>query len=374
MRRWLWLLLIPALPAALTVALVSVGLLFGGGTPPAQAACGAAGPGIKDGTVPNGWGPAVAQAAQASGIPASVLAAQLEAESGWNPRAASPAGARGLAQFMPGTWEAYGGGKDIEDPLAAIAAQGRYMGELYRQAQAIAAKSGTDPLALALAGHNAGIGAVQIFHGIPPYAETQAYVSKILANSAKYAAAQGAASPSSSSAAPPAQGACAQAGAAGDGNDLPWAWAPVGAPSPLGMYSRECVDFALWRVNQELGGKNGDFKATNATFRGDGHLLGSANTPATATSPAYSWLTGWQVKGWPTGNTPKPGAVVYYAPGVGGADSVYGHVAVVKALNGDGTYVEEGYNGNPAPDDHKYYTRTVKDTVPSAFLYVPQKG
>jgi hypothetical protein len=46
-------------------------------------------------------------------------------------------------------------------------------------------------------------------------------------------------------------------------------------------------------------------------------------------------------------------------------------VAVVKAVNTDGSYLEEGYNGNPAPEDHKYYTRTVTNDVPSAFLYVP---
>ena len=43
----------------------------------------------------------------------------------------------------------------------------------------------------------------------------------------------------------------------------------------------------------------------------------------------------------------------------------------MKAINTDGTYVEEGYNGNPAPADHSYYTRTVASTVPSAFLYLP---
>jgi hypothetical protein len=46
-------------------------------------------------------------------------------------------------------------------------------------------------------------------------------------------------------------------------------------------------------------------------------------------------------------------------------------VAVVKEVKDDGTYVEEGYNGNPAPDDHSYYTRTVSSDVPSAFLYLP---
>ena len=102
------------------------------------------------------------------------------------------------------------------------------------------------------------------------------------------------------------------------------------------------------------------FKFLNGTFRPDGQGLGSALT----------WKAGWDAKGWPTGNTPRVGAVVWYAPGAGGADPTYGHVAVVKEVKDDGTYVEEGYNGNPPPDDHNYYTRTVSNDVPSA-LPVP---
>lgn len=156
-------------------------------------------------------------------------------------------------------------------------------------------------------------------------------------------------------------GAAACGVAAGSGNDLPWGRGPIGAASPLGMFTRECVDFALWRVNQEFGLSGAPFRFTNASFRGDGVLLGSAVT----------WRDGWQAKGWPTGKAPQVGAVVWYAPGVGGADSTWGHVAVVKAVNPDGSYVEEGYNGNPAPNDHAYYTRTVQDSTPSLFLYVP---
>ena len=46
---------------------------------------------------------------------------------------------------------------------------------------------------------------------------------------------------------------------------------------------------------------------------------------------------------------------------------------MVKEVKEDGTYVEEGYNGNPAPDDHNYYSRTVNNEVPSAFLYLPSQ-
>jgi hypothetical protein len=154
---------------------------------------------------------------------------------------------------------------------------------------------------------------------------------------------------------------CGIPGESGKGDDLPWRTAPIYQASPLGMFNRECVDFALWRVNQQLGSNSGPYKVLNGTFRPDGALLGSALT----------WKDGWDVRGWPTGKTPRVGAVVWYAPGAGGADGTYGHVAIVKAVNGDGSYLEEGYNGNPAPNDHTYYTRKVQNSTPSAFLYLP---
>ncbi|MBT2594055.1 CHAP domain-containing protein [Arthrobacter sp. ISL-72] len=154
---------------------------------------------------------------------------------------------------------------------------------------------------------------------------------------------------------------CAVPGQPGTGDDLPWARSVIYQPSPLGMFNRECVDFALWRVNQQLGSTAAPYKIQNRTFRPDGINLGSA----------LSWRDGWNARGWPTGSAPRVGAVVWYAPGAGGADPIYGHVAVVKAVNADGSCLEEGYNGNPAPEDHMYYTRTVNNAVPSAFLYVP---
>jgi len=154
---------------------------------------------------------------------------------------------------------------------------------------------------------------------------------------------------------------CGIPGESGKGDDLPWRTSQVYEASPLGMFNRECVDFALWRVNQQLGSTTAPYKVLNGTFRPDGALLGSALT----------WKDGWDAKGWPTGKTPRVGAVVWYSPGTGGADGTYGHVAVVKAVNGDGSFLEEGYNGNPAPNDHTYYTRTVQNGTPSAFLYLP---
>jgi hypothetical protein len=102
---------------------------------------------------------------------APLLAAQLMAESNFNPNAVSPAGAQGIAQFMPATAASYG----LDDPydaIAAIEAQARMMGALLKQFGSVE---------LALAAYNAGPGAVAACDCVPPYPETQAYVARILA-------------------------------------------------------------------------------------------------------------------------------------------------------------------------------------------------
>ncbi len=101
----------------------------------------------------------------------ALLAAQLMAESGFDPNAGSPAGAQGIAQFMPGTAAAYGLDNPF-DPVAAIEAQAHLMSDLLRQ-------FGSPELALAA--YNAGPGAVEPCNCVPDYPETRAYVSRILA-------------------------------------------------------------------------------------------------------------------------------------------------------------------------------------------------
>ncbi|HEY3192067.1 MAG TPA: transglycosylase SLT domain-containing protein, partial [Solirubrobacterales bacterium] len=100
-----------------------------------------------------------------------LLAAQLMAESGFNPRAVSPAGALGIAQFIPSTARSYGL-RDPFDPVASIDAQAHLMSDLLR-------RFGSVPLALAA--YNAGPGAVAACGCVPPYPETRAYVARILA-------------------------------------------------------------------------------------------------------------------------------------------------------------------------------------------------
>lgn len=102
------------------------------------------------------------------GIPEAGFLAQIGMESGWNPNAKSPAGAQGLLQFMPGT--AAGLKINPYDPFQAIEGGAKHMAALKRN---------LGSWDLALAGYNAGGGAVQKYHGVPPYRETQNYVSKL---------------------------------------------------------------------------------------------------------------------------------------------------------------------------------------------------
>lgn len=130
--------------------------------------------------VPNGWGPLVDAAAEEAGLPAELIAAQIAQESQWDPEATSPVGAEGLAQFMPGTWAEYGQGGDPFNPDDAIPALGRYMADLKQQVGPIAGDDGDELVRLTLAAYNAGPGAVQEHNGVPPFAETEGYVQKIL--------------------------------------------------------------------------------------------------------------------------------------------------------------------------------------------------
>ena len=120
--------------------------------------------------VPARFAPLILRAAQRWSVSAQLLAAQLYAESGFNPFARSPAGAEGIAQFMPGTAEAMGL-LDPFDPDDAIHAQAHLIRDLL-------GRFGSVPLALAA--YNAGPGAVAACGCIPPFPETRAYVTKIL--------------------------------------------------------------------------------------------------------------------------------------------------------------------------------------------------
>ena len=116
------------------------------------------------------YGTIAAEAAKAAGINPGIFQRQIAQESGWQRYIVSPAGARGIAQFMPETAKSMG--IDPDDPVAALYAGARLMRQNLDMFGGDYAK--------ALAAYNAGPGAVEKYGGIPPYAETRKYVATIL--------------------------------------------------------------------------------------------------------------------------------------------------------------------------------------------------
>jgi hypothetical protein len=110
-------------------------------------------------------------AAQRHGVSEQLISAVIRVESGYNARAVSRKGARGLMQLMPGT-AAILGVRDSFDPVENIDGGVRHL-------RGLLDRFGND-LPLVLAAYNAGEGAVNTYRGIPPYAETQSYVERIM--------------------------------------------------------------------------------------------------------------------------------------------------------------------------------------------------
>lgn len=120
--------------------------------------------------------PIAREAAKRHGVPPALLETLIFVESGWNPTAVSPAGALGIAQFMPGT--AAGLGIDPLKPEEALDAAAKHLAALYRNTSTLS-DNPSERWEFAIAGYNAGGGAVHKYGGIPPYAETQNYVKRI---------------------------------------------------------------------------------------------------------------------------------------------------------------------------------------------------
>lgn len=115
-------------------------------------------------------------------VPVEVFAAQIAAESGWDAEAVSPAGATGIAQFMPQVWQQFGidankdGVASIKDPRDAIHSAAR-LNCINRK---LVKSASGDRLRNTLAAYNAGYGAVLKYDGVPPFPETEQYVERIL--------------------------------------------------------------------------------------------------------------------------------------------------------------------------------------------------
>jgi len=147
----------------------TVGTTSGGAAGPSDGGDGRAGSAVP-GFVPERYAPVLARAAQRWNVSAALLAAQIYAESNFNPFAVSTVGAQGIAQFMPGTAAALGL-EDAFDAEQSIDAQAHLMRDLLRRFASVP---------LALAAYNAGPERIAACGCVPPIPETRGYVARIL--------------------------------------------------------------------------------------------------------------------------------------------------------------------------------------------------
>jgi hypothetical protein len=304
------------------LALVLLFAAAGGQAPGTPA--GGSGGAVNTAEIPAAYVPWVLAAGSiCTAITPAIIAAQDQAESGWNPRIVSSAGAEGIAQFLPGTFTSWGRNDDGTgnvspfNPADEIMAQGRYDCSLAALASRLLASgqaSGT-VVDLALASYNAGPGQVEAAHGVP--ADAADYVRKIDSLAAtKYAA------PGVASGAAGGSGAGLEAVAAAESAlGTPYQWGgscgdPHGADpsgwcdcSSLVQMAWAAAGVSLPRVTSQQ-----VRSGTPVTSTGDlrpGDLIFIPGSDGTAASPGH---VGMYVGGGMLINAPETGQVVRFAP------------------------------------------------------------
>lgn len=116
------------------------------------------------------------------------LAAQAQVESRFRPDAVSPAGAEGLMQITPATWQRYGTDADGDgraDPFTAADSVATSAKISCSYSRLVSDLPG-DRVALRLAAYNAGVDAVRRYQGVPPFPETQDYIRLVRGYTAEF--------------------------------------------------------------------------------------------------------------------------------------------------------------------------------------------
>ena len=131
------------------------------------------GPAQRSVTLPaTPYDPYIEMVARENNVDPTLVKAVALVESGFNPKAVSSAGAKGLMQLMPSTAKRYGI-SDLHDPYQSLRAGAAHLRDLLDEYDG--------NVTLALAAYNAGSGAVKKYGGVPAYQETQQYVKKVQA-------------------------------------------------------------------------------------------------------------------------------------------------------------------------------------------------
>jgi soluble lytic murein transglycosylase-like protein len=126
---------------------------------------------------PDEFEPIIKSLASEYGVDKSLVKAVIHAESGYNPNAVSSKGAQGLMQLMPKTAQGLKVNNSF-DPKDNIRGGVRYLRFLLDTFKG--------DVTLALAAYNAGLSRVSQYGGVPPYAETRNYISKVLTYQKSY--------------------------------------------------------------------------------------------------------------------------------------------------------------------------------------------
>lgn len=269
------------------------------------------------------------------GLPPAILAAQIWAESKFDPTAISrdpvtkaPI-AYGISQFIPDTWATEGvdgdgdGDRDVMDPKDAIPAQGKMMCELLGTAKRHPDYNGS-AIELALAGYNAGWGRVEEYRGVPPRyfagGQTYDYVKEIMAQSVKYTEAT-----------------------PGGAVDLPSGFSlPADTPPQV----RTAV---AWALQQKGGWYHLGGDCTNALGNDEDHwcdcssLMQQSYKAAGITIPRTTWDQIYLPIHVDL-DRPKPGDLVFN-PGSDGNESSPGHVGMFIGGAGTGFIIESPRTG-----------------------------